>query len=1568
MAKGVDQINDRLNIEVDTQRLEQAISVIKQGSKAAVNNVDKLSKGYLDILGKLESTAVNVNKQVTSATSQVKSLGLQLKQISTLVAGSDALRNQAAVKGFTAGFYQDKEYVKAKMALAEAQKQAATEKATRLWRDQNIINNSNGKITQTNLNDLRQMEGLDRRLGAIQIKLMANYKAINMVTGAFKYLLNYTVEYDRELHQLQAIAAVSDTTMLKLKDSIQAVASSTKFTSLEVAQAGTVLAQAGLSARQIETTLPAIAKLATATGTDLATSTDVITSTLNIYSLQASEAEHVTNALTTAMNESKADIAGFQKAIQYAGNYAAQLGVTYEETAAVISAATQAGIRSRSMLGTGLRAVLAEFLNPTKKLTAQLEKVGLTVSDIDVRSKGLSTVLKTLKESGFGATEAFRGMERRGAAFLASIINQTEFIDNLREHMAASTAAAEANEIQMSSLSAQLANFKSIAGTAASEGVAPLNKAMTALLRIVNTLLSGGATSGGKPNALAGGIMSFLFGAGGVASTATSIAMIGGAIATMANQIKMLEAASKATNTMKLLSFLASWKGVGIISALGGIASAALYAADKLGLFTSGADKARAVMEEAQGDYEEAKEKGDALATMYQRLFDQREKLQDQTERDIFLREILTRFPEAAKYVDDLKVSFEGLVNILKQLRAENAGEQAEKAAKEARTAIEENYKIVKKLGETYFGDTEYSRQRGINGFYISSQNYNNLVSKLKATKGFEGLNYKELIGRGNVDPSVLGFHATRLGYEQASSRYLSQGLYNQLRSQINFNSTNANDLLRQYGQLYSSGLTVGGKEGEALMAVIKKLGEEVRDVAKSLTANEKKLVSDVEAIFSDQVAKEQKIYSEFTQSTRDSAKIISEQIKITGTDNETTTKLVNSLMEDYRQQRDKLESMEEVIRNPDGSKKDFKDYSIQELAKYRGMDESDIKEIFKYFKQNGITDEGHIKELIAGDQDRNFKLDSIRAYMEVLEDAIRKSNFGNIQFDRAFTDLHYTDAIKALKSIPTSKDLKQATQATGKYLTNMAYSKEANLAKALSSTLDTENYGKFRKELKNAGVFQISGDISAKNFDSSRAFDREKATSKIVGIYQDVLGKPISQTSDEYKSITSQVDAFGAAVNTANSEITSFVNKAPQITNDIITAQTGLESFFHELNIDIKKVDLAYTNATRSMDQMLARQQGVITGLERVFGSGSLLVQAAQIRLRKMEEGQLERRTEALETKRSGYEKQLARLQNNKEYRSAKSDYEAREAAWQRAIASGDQRKVNQTYNDMQKSLKAWDKLASKEESLTSKIADLNDEITKNNEILYSVNENLQKEKTNPLGSFKEGIDAAIIKNNEDLFNEGLTTFGGMGGYLTSNSIGGITSAFKDLFDNITTGSKSASESFRAFGRSVIQTIADVAKEMMAKQVVAAIFSAFLPNVSSTGGISKSGGWSTQASGGLVTGPIKNRDSVPTMLMPGEYVLKKSAVDSLGRDYLDGLNNRSSTYMTGYSSEVTEAKSEGTSSGSQKGSGVVNVYVVGQEQQKQMTPQDVVVTITQDMLTGGQTKKLVKSIATGVI
>ena len=123
-----------------------------------------------------------------------------------------------------------------------------------------------------------------------------------------------------------------------------------------------------------------------------------------------------------------------------------------------------------------------------------------------------------------------------------------------------------------------------------------------------------------------------------------------------------------------------------------------------------------------------------------------------------------------------------------------------------------------------------------------------------------------------------------------------------------------------------------------------------------------------------------------------------------------------------------------------------------------------------------------------------------------------------------------------------------------------------------------------------------------------------------------------------------------------------------------------------------------------------------------------------------------------------------------------------------------------------------------------------------------------------------------------------------------------------------------------------------------------------------------------TGAIGGYVThqgirhfaigGSVSGRDSVPAMLMPGEYVMKKSAVDMIGKETLDAMNQATSRASNDKASNVRESK---------KPSPVVtNVYVVQDKQDAGMTANDVVVAVSRDILQGGQTRQLIQQVVQG--
>lgn len=191
-------------------------------------------------------------------------------------------------------------------------------------------------------------------------------------------------------------------------------------------------------------------------------------------------------------------------------------------------------------------------------------------------------------------------------------------------------------------------------------------------------------------------------------------------------------------------------------------------------------------------------------------------------------------------------------------------------------------------------------------------------------------------------------------------------------------------------------------------------------------------------------------------------------------------------------------------------------------------------------------------------------------------------------------------------------------------------------------------------------------------------------------------------------------------------------------------------------------------------------------------------------------------------------------------------------------------------------------------------------------------------------------------------------------------------------MFSNILSGSAKAGDAFKSFGQTVIATLRDIAVQMAVKQGLNLLFSAF--------GFGTGGGESPtnllaqipgfgKAQGGLVVGPTPNRDSVLTKLMPGEYVLKKSAVDTIGKDYLDNLNNNSNGIIQGSKEEMDSSLAATSSdSNSPTPNGIVNIYVVAQDQQQGMSPNDVLVTISNDILKGGQTKRLIKQVAVGGI
>lgn len=311
-------------------------------------------------------------------------------------------------------------------------------------------------------------------LFSLQGRLLANYATWSTAIRFARMLTTDVVQLDASFRQLQAITAITDTQLGGLSKRILEISRATKFTGQEVAEAAIILGQAGYTTQEIGDTLDAVTRLATATGTDIASTVALVTSALEIYNLNTSQAADVTDKLTVAINTTKLTLDKIQSGMQYVGNIAAEMGVSFDETVAAMGAAAQAGIRTASMFGTGLRAMLGRLAAPTERTKQVFREVGLTMADVDVQTLGLTQVMRNLSESTMTVGQAMEAFDRRGGAFYMAVSRNVEVMERMQLNMLQTGAATEANESQMKSLSNTLLKLRAAVSNLAFEGFKPL--------------------------------------------------------------------------------------------------------------------------------------------------------------------------------------------------------------------------------------------------------------------------------------------------------------------------------------------------------------------------------------------------------------------------------------------------------------------------------------------------------------------------------------------------------------------------------------------------------------------------------------------------------------------------------------------------------------------------------------------------------------------------------------------------------------------------------------------------------------------------------------------------------------------------------------------------------------------------------------------------------------------------------------------------------------------------------------------------------------------------------------
>jgi hypothetical protein len=193
-----------------------------------------------------------------------------------------------------------------------------------------------------------------------------------------------------------------------------------------------------------------------------------------------------------------------------------------------------------------------------------------------------------------------------------------------------------------------------------------------------------------------------------------------------------------------------------------------------------------------------------------------------------------------------------------------------------------------------------------------------------------------------------------------------------------------------------------------------------------------------------------------------------------------------------------------------------------------------------------------------------------------------------------------------------------------------------------------------------------------------------------------------------------------------------------------------------------------------------------------------------------------------------------------------------------------------------------------------TKELIDLKNQGASDQELIDARNRQILEQRSGGRG-FEKGLDTI-----QDRINNYRTTLGEeIPNLFSSNLAQGLNDAISGAKDLKTALTDAATSFFQEITRKNISNLADMVTGGIGKGassgggILSSIFSFF-------GGGSKTG-VTAAASGGMIKGGSGTKDDVPAMLMGGEYVMKKSAVNKYGKGFLDALNNgKMRGYATG--------------------------------------------------------------------
>ena len=280
-------------------------------------------------------------------------------------------------------------------------------------------------------------------------------------TGVIKSTTDAAMSFETAMAQVETIAGDASVSykgnMTDMSDAIMQLSSDTGIAAEDIALATYGAISAGVdTSKSVEFVATANA-LAVGGFTDMATSVDVLTTTLNAYGDKAGTAESISDKLITTQNLGKTTVNELASSMGKVIPSASAYGVSIDNLCASYVAMTKGGIATAEST-TYMKSMLNELADSGSTVgTILQDETGQSFGQLMASGMSLADVIDILGQSVNGDSEAFAqlwGSSEAGTGALAILNGGTADFNNTLSAMGDSTGAASSAMDKMNDTSA----------------------------------------------------------------------------------------------------------------------------------------------------------------------------------------------------------------------------------------------------------------------------------------------------------------------------------------------------------------------------------------------------------------------------------------------------------------------------------------------------------------------------------------------------------------------------------------------------------------------------------------------------------------------------------------------------------------------------------------------------------------------------------------------------------------------------------------------------------------------------------------------------------------------------------------------------------------------------------------------------------------------------------------------------------------------------------------------------------------------------------------------------------